>query len=87
MSPQPQSTNWCSNKWVKYQFSGERYFGRCRDPVIIINVLCHMRFSLRLLRTGCLENYLVVAFLFVGFVEISNFVIVRTLLIANSVNL
>lgn len=46
-----------------------------------------MMFSLRLLQTDCLENHLGVAFLFVGFVEISNFVIVRTLLIANSITL
>lgn len=46
-----------------------------------------MTFSLRLLHTDCSENYLDVAFLFVGFVEISNFVIVRTLLIANYMTL
>lgn len=49
--------------------------------------VCYMRFSLRVLHTGCLENHLGVAFLFVGFIEISNFVFVRTLLIANSMSL
>lgn len=84
-SPNPQ-IGVVINGW-NIIFLGEWYFRRCRDPVIIINVLCYMRFSLRLLHTGCLENYLGVAFLFVGFVEISNFVIVRTLLIAYSMNL